>query len=194
MSNPKSRKTGFWLGALLASLGCRADDTGRAPPPRRPQAPDPAVVSVVADVPAPRHPHAQASIEVGFGDRILRTDVVSTFDGRASGYMGRVRVADDEALLFVYASKDARSFWMKNCLVALDILYLDDDGAVVDVLTAEPPESGTSDDDQRHYPSSAPVRLVLEVRAGLSREAGVTKGARVRLPAAVMALIAKAES
>lgn len=194
MKRPRFRRSGLWLGAVLASFGCRSEHAGRAPSPSSGTARGAIAAPAGGAATSSRHPEATATVEVGFGDRTLRTDVVSTFAGRARGYMDRSRVADDEALLFVYASKDGRSFWMKNCLISLDILYLDDDGTVLDVLTAAPPPAGTADEDQPRFPSSFPVRLVLETRAGLAREAGVKTGDRVRLPAAFGGRFASADS
>lgn len=176
-------RTGFWRrAAALAAAATTWSCGGRtvAPPPVR--------GGDGVEVPA-----RDGRLRIGLGDRIVRAEVRETFAGRAAGYMGRERIADDEALLFVYPEKDVRGFWMKNCRTTIDALYLDDDGTVVNVVTMPPPPPGAADDDLPRYPSARPVRLVLEVRGGLAAEAGIVAGAVVGLPPEVASLVAKAE-
>ena len=57
------------------------------------------------------------------GTRIL-AEVVDTPAKRASGLMFRDRLAPDRGMLFVFEEAGAWSFWMKNTMIALDILWL----------------------------------------------------------------------
>lgn len=83
---------------------------------------------------------------------------------RQRGYMGRVKVGPRDGMIFVFDSDDLHSFWMKNCKVALDIVWLDVQGRVVWVAPNRVPCPATGD-----CPSIVPLspaRYVVEFAAG----------------------------
>jgi uncharacterized membrane protein (UPF0127 family) len=90
------------------------------------------------------------------------------------GYMERDRVPSDEGMLFVYPVADHHGFWMKNCLVPLDMIWLDDEFRVIEVLhDRQPcPREGPC-------PTVGPMRAaryVLEIAAGRAREEALRAG------------------
>ena len=93
---------------------------------------------------------------------------------RALGYMFRERVGPNEGMLFIFDAADRHGIWMKNCKVALDIIWLDEQLRVVEIArNRQPcPESG-------ECPSVAPfrpARYVLEVAAGVTAKEGLEPG------------------
>jgi uncharacterized membrane protein (UPF0127 family) len=132
-------------------------------------------------------------VRIRFGGATVDAGVAATATTRYEGLMGRTSLRKDEGLLFVYRQEEQRSFWMKNCLIALDILYLRDDGEVVEVRTMQPPDPKLPDANLPRFVSPSPIRLVLEVEAGYARAHGVGKGSRLGLPANLPQLVAKAE-
>ena len=112
------------------------------------------------------------------GGQVFRLEVARTPEDRARGLMGRESLARDAAMIFVYADEAHRSFWMKNTLIPLDILYLDSHGVVVDVQTMTP-QVGVPDSELTSYPSAAPARYAIEMNAGLAQEYGIQPGAQV---------------
>ena len=81
-------------------------------------------------------------------------------------------------MLFIFQREGYHSFWMKNTLIPLDILFLDSDGVVVDVQTmyAEP---GVEDADLKRYVPARPARYAIEMNAGLAGAYGIARQARV---------------
>ena len=116
--------------------------------------------------------------EALIGGEIFRLEVARTSQERSRGLMGRDGLNWDAAMLFVFEEEAQRTFWMKNTLIALDILYLDSKGVVVDVQTMTP-QPGVSDSELTRYPSAAPARYAIEMNAGLAQELGVEPGAQV---------------
>ncbi len=112
------------------------------------------------------------------GGQVFRLEVARTPAERARGLMNRPSLPRDAAMLFVYEEEAHRSFWMKNTLIPLDILYLDSDGVVVDVQTMMP-QPGVPDSELTRYPSAAPARYAIEINAGLAQEHGIEPGAQV---------------
>jgi uncharacterized membrane protein (UPF0127 family) len=97
---------------------------------------------------------------------------------RARGYMGR-EVGAREGMLFVFEESGRHSFWMKNCVVPLDIVWLDPAFRVVEVAAQQPPcpADGTC-------PSIVPLRparYAVELAAGRARAHGLRPGARVEV-------------
>ncbi|HOX46135.1 MAG TPA: DUF192 domain-containing protein [Myxococcota bacterium] len=105
----------------------------------------------------------------------LRVEVVSRPEDLARGLMHRERLAADAGMLFVYPDEDQRSFWMKNTLIPLDMLFIGSNLRVVGVVENAVPlslEPRTVD---------APARFVLEVQGGFVKRHGIRLGSLVRL-------------
>jgi len=79
-------------------------------------------------------------------------------------------------MLFVFPREAPRSFWMRNTYLPLDMLFLTEDGEIINVEPHARPL-----DVKPRYASEKPARYVLEVNAGFAREHGITAGQRVRL-------------
>ena len=47
---------------------------------------------------------------------------------RTKGLMGRTQIASDGGMLFIFPTSQVRSFWMKNCLVDIDVMFLERNG------------------------------------------------------------------
>ncbi len=76
-------------------------------------------------------------------------------------------------MLFIFDPPREASFWMRNTLISLDMLFIDADGRIVNIAERTTPQT-----DDPHS-SAAPVRAVLEINGGLSAMLGITPGDRV---------------
>lgn len=94
---------------------------------------------------------------------------------RTKGLMYRDQIPDHGGMLFVFpdAQVMVQSFWMGNCLVDMDIIYLDRRGFVTAThhMKAEPPRGpneSKSDYDRRmpRYSSAYPAQFAIELKAG----------------------------
>jgi uncharacterized membrane protein (UPF0127 family) len=111
------------------------------------------------------------------GHRFL-LEIAAKREQRAYGYMHRSRVDRGEGMLFIFPESDFHSFWMKNCLVPLDILWLGDDMGVVYLEHDVPP---CLKDPCPGYPPMSKARYVLEIRAGMAKKSGLQVGERIHL-------------
>jgi uncharacterized membrane protein (UPF0127 family) len=107
---------------------------------------------------------------------------------RTAGLMFRSSIADRGGMLFVFADDVPRTFWMRNCLVDMDLLFLDARGRVVAVheMQTEPlrrPEEAEARylSRLRRYPSGVATRFAIELKAGTARALRVRVGDRVDL-------------
>jgi len=109
----------------------------------------------------------------------LRVELATDPTRREVGLGYRASLPEDGGMLFIFPQSQPQSFWMKNCLIDLDIAYIDDDGKIVDLIrmTAVPPAERSRP--KVKYPSSRPVRYVLETNAGWFESRGIGPGALV---------------
>ncbi len=92
----------------------------------------------------------------------------------AQGLMFRPKLPEDRGMLLIFAEERLPSIWMMNTLVALDLVYLDATGAVVDVVADAQPCPG--EPCPRFTPKQA-AKAVLEIPAGTAARHTVTEGA-----------------
>ena len=102
-------------------------------------------------------------------------EVARTPVEQAQGLMNRESMATSRGMLFVYDTPRTTAFWMRNTLIPLDMIFVDETGTVVKVHTAAPL-------DETPVPSGQPVVAVLEINGGLAETLGLGEGAELRSP------------
>ena len=93
------------------------------------------------------------------------------------GLMFRDRLAPDHGMLFLYEEDRAVSFWMKNTLIPLDLIFADATGRIVQIAERAVPMSTAL------ISSDGPVRAVLEVNGGTADRLDIAVGDRLVHPA-----------
>src|SRR5262245_30614176 len=91
-------------------------------------------------------------------------EVAADDAARGRGYMGRESVGRRDGMLFVFETSDRHSFWMKNCKVALDMVWLDAGQRVVWIEADRKP--CPVDGDCPSIVPGAPARYAVEFAAG----------------------------
>ena len=95
---------------------------------------------------------------------------------QAEGLMHRPQMATSAGMLFIYAKPQRTSFWMRNTLIPLDMLFLDQDGMVQHIHHNAIPL------DETPIPGGNGVVAVLEINGGLARRMGITVASEMRHP------------
>jgi uncharacterized membrane protein (UPF0127 family) len=103
----------------------------------------------------------------------FEVEVVATPETRAQGLMFRTSLAANAGMLFLYPGEQPVSFWMKNTLIPLDMLFLKADGSIAHIAHNAVPHDETPID------SGAAVQAVLEVKGGTAAALGIKEGDRV---------------
>ena len=88
---------------------------------------------------------------------------------RAQGLMNRESLPQFSGMIFIYDKPQMVSFWMKNTLIPLDLLYFDSKGQLVDQFKSAMPGDLTP------MPSSLPVQFILEINGGLLEKLSITR-------------------
>jgi uncharacterized membrane protein (UPF0127 family) len=89
---------------------------------------------------------------------------------QAQGLMFRESLAPDAGMLFIFPEARQASFWMKNTLIPLDMMFIGADGRIVNIARRTKPLTTDS------VPSEGPVLAVLEVNGGLADLLGIRRG------------------
>ncbi|NTU98777.1 DUF192 domain-containing protein [Candidatus Falkowbacteria bacterium] len=108
------------------------------------------------DVARFKGPYAQ------IGSEKVTLEIADTDELRSKGLSGHSSLDDTKGMLFIFPTKAVRSFWMKDMLFPLDIVWVND-GKVINISKNLPPE-GTIP--QKTYSSGLPINYVLELSAG----------------------------
>lgn len=111
------------------------------------------------------------------GKARFTVEVADDFDERAQGLMFRTEMARYSGMLFVYPEPSKVSFWMKNTLIPLDMIFLGQGGRVVKIHENATPQDLTP------IPGGDNIFAVLEINGGMVRKLGIREGAEMRHPA-----------
>lgn len=107
-------------------------------------------------------------------------ELADTPKRRSQGLAGREELASQEGMLFVYPHEDYYSFWMKDTLIPLDIIWISADREIVDFIEYAQPQGARRADQLPHYKPSQKAKYVLEVNGGtVSRIEGFKIGKKV---------------
>jgi hypothetical protein len=108
----------------------------------------------------------------------IRAEVADTRAKASLGLMHRSQLAPDAGMLFVFPDEAVRSFWMKNTLIPLDIIFVSEDFEIRRIVrNALPCEHSPCP----RYSSVYPVKYVVEINSGLSEEIGLEHGDRIEV-------------
>lgn len=131
------------------------------------------------------------TFSVKIGGEWFTLETAYTLEKRAKGLMHRESVPENGGMIFIFNDARERSFWMKNCLVDIDILYLDRANRILTAyrMKAQPPqgedESELEYEDRIRrtgdYPSNGPSQIVIELKAGKIAELGLRRGQKIDL-------------
>lgn len=103
----------------------------------------------------------------------FRVEVAATGAEQQRGLMFRTEMGADEGMIFPLAQVRMASFWMRNTVIPLDIIFIGPDNKVINISANAVPYSEES------RPSVAPAAAVLELNGGRAAELGIGPGATV---------------
>jgi uncharacterized membrane protein (UPF0127 family) len=109
-----------------------------------------------------------------WGQTSFNVEIADDEAERAQGLMFRESLARGAGMLFVYPKPQRAAFWMKNTLIPLDIIFLDQTGRVIHV------QANAIPGDLTPLPGGDNVFAVLEINGGLAARSGISIGTEMR--------------
>lgn len=100
----------------------------------------------------------------------LSVEVARSISERQKGLSFRKKLPENAAMLFVYEQPQVVKMWMKDCSIALDMIFLNKEGKVVYIQENTVPFS------LDHITSPPDTKYVLEVNAGIVKKYKVSLG------------------
>lgn len=99
---------------------------------------------------------------------------------QSKGLSKRTNLCPNCGMIFVFNYESIQTFWMKDTLIPLDIIFINSSGRITNIFTANP-EPGKNDFQLSLYQSSSPVKYVIELNAGTSANIGLKAGDHLKL-------------
>ena len=109
-------------------------------------------------------------IETDDGTVTLSIEIADEPNERSRGLMFRDALDDDSGMLFIYPVPRIASFWMKNTLIPLDMIFIDQSGEVTSIARETVPYS------LKPVRSTVPVKYILEIDGGDAERLGIEAG------------------
>ena len=175
--------------AVLPEVTRTPPGPNQATPPANaaPDAPTPPA----APAPPKRRVHPMSQLPIidqQFGGQTFALEVAASNLSVQRGLGKRTDIPEGTGMLFVYPISDRLSFWMYDCVIDMDIAFLDARGVVTAMYTMKKEDlrlPGEADEGYRlrlqRYPSVRPARFAIETRAGTNARLGIKVGDQVAL-------------
>ncbi|MFA6602786.1 MAG: DUF192 domain-containing protein [Candidatus Shapirobacteria bacterium] len=120
------------------------------------------------------------TVTLNIGSQSFALEKAITTLEHSRGLSGRTSLCPNCGMVFIFNTESIQTFWMKNTLIPLDIIFLNKDG-VINTIHSALPQPSVSDLKLKLYSSSAPSLYVIELPAGTTQKLGLTVGFQINL-------------
>ena len=107
---------------------------------------------------------------------MLQAEIANDEESQQKGLSGRLGIDENYAMLFVFDHNDRHKMWMKDMKFSVDMIWINDKKRVVYVKHNVKPDA----EPHEKYAPPIPAKYVLEVKAGVAKQASATVGSSVK--------------
>lgn len=118
----------------------------------------------------------QVSLKGDWGQAAFTVEIADTPELLSRGLMFRETMPARSGMLFVFTEPRFTSFWMKNTLISLDILFADAQGVVQTIHHMAKPL------DETPLAGGPGIQFVLEINGGIAKMMGIEPGSAIQHP------------
>lgn len=115
----------------------------------------------------------QKEIQLCFENDCFEVELALTPEERSRGLMFREHLEENKGMLFVFDEEGERGFWMKNTLIPLDIIWLNENKEAVFIIRNVQP---CGDDKCPVIRPDERAKYVLEIKEGTAHRIGLEVG------------------
>lgn len=126
----------------------------------------------------PRKP--SKTIKQRIGSDNFSLEIANTPYLLARGLSNRSTLCPSCGMLFIFKSEAIQTFWMKDTLIPLDIIFIKENGQITDIYTASP-EKSKFDFQLTLYKSTEPTKYVIELNSGTTQKINIKVGDFIKL-------------
>jgi len=125
---------------------------------------------------------ADQEIEAQLAGEAFTLKLALTQGERFRGLSGVEHIPADWGMLFVFPESRELAFVMRDCLVPIDVIFIDAGGRIVSMYEMKVEPANTPEHRLRRYRSVYPAMFVIELAGGRVRELGLKRGQKLDLP------------
>jgi uncharacterized membrane protein (UPF0127 family) len=163
--SPRASGSSVAVAFLLAFAAC---SQGGADADAKPSAATQAAVHPESGLPV-----VPLKVQSAKGAHAFRVEVATTQQEQAKGLMFRTQLGADEGMIFINKPPRPASFWMRNTVIPLDIIFIGTDHRVLNIAANAVPY------DESPLSSTGVTSGVLELNGGRAAELGIKAGDKV---------------
>lgn len=112
------------------------------------------------------------TVTTASGAHVIQAELAASREAQRQGLMFRTEMGPDEGMLFPYDEPEMMGFWMRNTVIPLDIIFIDETGTIINIEPGVPYN-------EESVESERPGIAVLELNGGRSEELGIAPGDKV---------------
>jgi hypothetical protein len=116
------------------------------------------------------------SDQVRINDQVIKVIIRDDSQEREKGLMNVPFLADGQGMFFIHERESVLSYWMKNMLIPIDIIFIDKNFQIIKIYHHVPV---CTEDPCPSYWSDSKVKYGLEVPAGYCERIGIKVGDKV---------------
>lgn len=103
----------------------------------------------------------------------INIEIADDDSRRTTGLMYRDNMEENQGMFFIFPNEGYQSFWMRNTVLSLDILFVNSQNEIVTI------HKNTVPFDESSYPSTKPAIYVVEVNAGFTEKHNIDVGDQI---------------
>ena len=115
------------------------------------------------------------TVAIIIGSKTFTVEIAADLAAREQGLMNRDKMENEHGMIFLFPHSGIYKFWMKDTKIPLDLLFLDNAGKVVHIVTLQP-------GDLVGFENYTPTRYVIELNAGVAKSLNLKTGDTINLP------------
>lgn len=120
------------------------------------------------------------------GGQQLNIMLARTYDEKALGLMFYESLAENQGMLFVYQTPRIMSFWMKNTMIPLDLVFFSENLQITEWIENMEPGFGMPESTLPRYTAKSPAQYALELKAGSVVRLGLKIGDMLDIPVTLL--------
>ena len=114
--------------------------------------------------------------KICFDKNCFNVEIASTQEELSKGLMFRKSLDEDSGMLFIFPEENFHSFWMKNTLISLDIIWINSDNEIVFIKNNTQP---CKEENCEIFTPDEKALYVLEINSGVAEEIGLKIGNKI---------------